>query len=379
MINKLVDLLGSEVIAFVVGVFLTKFSEVLMNKYRYYKSNKDIYNVDRESTIPGMMSLEHAIPFYLPKNMLVDVVDEKFYLAFPEDVKEYVRVKDDLIFNGKTLSELGEEMEIDNFEELVDKHRKIVAKMFIDSKNGVRPLFNGEKLGVRSIEIGRDGKDAIERNQFCINFYTTDYFTHQVMRSIYHELQSQGHPISKPTPDGSCLKKYYPFLTSFGIDSLLIREDENNHEKYIVMMKRSKTLPNMTEDRWHVSMNEGLSHTDYENGKISLSACVSRGYEEELGIPLKFGVDNKFNDLFMTVDDFELGITSVASVIMSDEDFKAALESTAKDRALETVGNPIEIPNTVKDIRNFMKQHKSDMTKVCRYCLKMYSDRMMLK
>ena len=48
------------------------------------------------------------------------------------------------------------------------------------------------------------------------------------------------------------INDYFPFLTSMGMDVILVIENMNK----IVLTKRSKQLINMKEDKWHLSMNE---------------------------------------------------------------------------------------------------------------------------
>lgn len=117
-----------------------------------------------------------------------------------------------------------------------------------------------------------------EFNTLHMVFYTTDYFTHKVMRSVFEELRNTGRaPEINYT---SALNQYYPFLTSFGMNSLL--RVVNNENQYIALVKRSKETSNMVNEQWHVSMNEGLNMDDIDGKNINLNKWVKRGFREEL-------------------------------------------------------------------------------------------------
>ena len=68
-----------------------------------------------------------------------------------------------------------------------------------------------------------------------MDLFKTDYFTHRVFRSIYHELKRLKHPIISSGLND--FLQYRPILTSFGINTLLICEGEDGRE--IVLSKRS--------------------------------------------------------------------------------------------------------------------------------------------
>jgi hypothetical protein len=67
------------------------------------------------------------------------------------------------------------------------------------------------------LAFGDDEDPGVE-----LDLFKTDYFTHRVFRSIFHELKSKNHKIS--SAGLSDFLSYKPFLTSFGINTLLICE-----------------------------------------------------------------------------------------------------------------------------------------------------------
>lgn len=228
--------------------------------------------------------LDNAFPHYFEKWMELKLLDEYFFLSVPQPQLNELRKlygdfasrSDQLFKYVEDFNELGKEIKIENFGILVEKHRRIVADSFVEMARKGVAIYNNKKLGVRYISVSRS-RDR-EFNTLHMDFYTTDYFTHKVMRSIFSELRSTNRfPEISYTSD---VNQYYPFLTSFGVNSFLRILDKDNH--YIVLVKRSKETSNMVREQWHVSMNEGLNTEDVEGKNINLNKWVKRGFDEEL-------------------------------------------------------------------------------------------------
>ena len=369
-----------EIILIIIGVIIGSVSTWIWNyfkkKLKIYLARNSIKKLKDSYSQEGIVSISNAYPCYDSKNIIFKDSGEKFFLAFPDNYENTFNCRDkDILFSGKSLKQLGEEMAIPNFVELIEKHKTIVANEFINSSNSGRRLFNNEKFGIRSIIITKtDNKD--ENDVVNISFFLTDYYTHKVMRSIYHELQNANTPFfsSFRVED---IVKYYPFLTSFGIDSLLILSPPNE-ARNIVVVKRSKYMANMKKDMWHVSMNEGLSTTDCDavSGKVNIYQSVIRGYLEELGISYNnHNIYNEFRDIFIVKENFELGITSFAEVNMTLDDLKTCFNG-AEDSSMETTGEFDMIPYASAEIKKYISQHHNDMTSICKYCLEMCRSRL---
>ena len=198
-------------------------------------------------------------------------------------------------------------------------------------------------------------------------FYTTDYFTHKVMRSVFGELRNTGRaPEINYTSD---LNQYYPFLTSFGMNSLL--RVVNNENQYIALVKRSKETSNMVNEQWHVSMNEGLNMDDIEGKNINLNKWVKRGFGEELNNEKRIA-NILFYSLFINQQSFEIGIYSVVETVDSIDGFLQNA-NRAKDFSIENLSIEL-VPDDYSEIRRFIEKHK-DLTDACRYCLLEYLSR----
>lgn len=250
-------------------------------------------------------------------------------------------------FDGKhDFHDIAASTGIHELPELIEKHRNIVGRKFLESADGL--IFNGQKYGIFNLRFTRFGEE--ENPGVELDLFRTDYFTHRVFRSIYHELKERNHPIS--SAGISDFLQYKPFFTSFGINTLLICESEKG--KNIVLSKRSSRVHGAV-PKYHITMNEGLSQTDKDPfGRVDLELCFKRGLLEELGINEKlyqFGVKAAFYDFFLEKNNFEIGLSSVFELDLDYEKDIAPL--IARDKQLEA-DSFLTIPLNSKEIKKFV-------------------------
>ena len=326
-----------------------------------YRARKDAINV---------VDLATGDPEFEKRNIFTREISsfgEKrcLYINMPEDLKEKLRTKEkdlgymdsqltefheDTSFDGSTsFEDLVEITGIEDLPELIECHRRLVGKKFIDTVEGV--LFNGEKYGVFNLRFTRFGEE--ESPGVEIDLFKTDYFTHQVFRSIYHDLKNRGHEIAAASVD--TFLKYRPFFTSFGVNCLLICDGGNGKE--VVLSKRSARVAG-GKSRYHITMNEGLSHTDKDPfGKVDIELCFKRGLLEELGIGeniYQLAVKSAFYDFFLEKNNLEIGVSAVFELELDFE--KDISPLIARDKQLE-VDSFISLPMKSKDINRFVKEH----------------------
>jgi len=254
-------------------------------------------------------------------------------------------------FDGTSnFKDLAELTEIEQLPELISKHCEIIGEQFINSQNGL--LFNDSKFGIFDLRETRFGEK--ENSGVEIDLFVTDYFTHRVFRSIYDELKQKNHPIQSANRDN--FLQYRPFLTSFGINTLLICEGENGKE--IVLSKRSSRVHG-SKAKYHITMNEGLNILDKDSfGTINLENLLKRGLQEELGIDeglYQLITKSAFYDLFLDRRKFEIGITS--SIHLTIDFNKYILPKIARDKHLEFDSFNV-IPMKMKDIKNFINKNE---------------------
>ncbi|MGL5390461.1 MAG: hypothetical protein ACRDA8_03545 [Shewanella sp.] len=327
-----------------------------------YKKRKDAINV---------VDLANGDPEFEKRNIFSREIsifgaERSLFVAMPEHIMAQIRAREreagymdsqfsqfkpDTSFNGAAdFRDIAELTGISNLPQLIEKHKVIVGEKFLGAKEGL--LFNGEKYGVFNLKFTRFGAD--EKPGVEIDFFKTDYFTHRVFRSIYHELKRQGHPISQAGL--ADFLTYKPFFTSFGINTLLICQGSRGRE--IVLSKRSTRVHGDT-PKYHITMNEGLSQTDKDPfGRVDLELCFKRGLLEELGIHDKlyqFGVKACFYDFFLEKNHFEIGLSSVFEL---DLDYQKDIEPLiARDKHLEAdCFVPLRLNR--REIESFVSRHE---------------------
>jgi hypothetical protein len=382
--NELISL----TIGFLFGLFLQTIGKHINRWKVRYKLNK--YQICFKNV--GLYSLDHADPFYKPENLRLKNTEDSFYLSFPRDTfQEILNICDSFsdeaeprqeIFFGDNADIMVEKlanmlgMELIEVRRLLREHKdKIAFDMYERLKKG-QTLFNGKMFGVKKIISSRTG--SAEDSVLILNLFTTDYFTHRVMASIYQELRKEKHPISQVI-DIQEVNKYYAFATSFGMDTILYLEDEKPSHQ-IVLTKRSKYLYNMNKDQWHLSMNEALTLTDIDyNNNISLKQCVERGLREELHLDLKDKDDVAeyyYGDLAFFQDLFELGITNLTKIKGYSYENVRQNYQVAKDCNVESA-DISNVSSHQSQIKRFF--NKNDVTPACRFCLYMWNARNFLQ
>jgi len=359
------------ILGFLVSVLITKLYEYYKLQINRLKLKKALKDLKKKQQKIKVIDLANGDPdfannnifvrtvdlFGKKKSLFVDMLDEhKKIIEEKESKKGFDRdqktifQKDNSFDGSSSFEDIAQMTKIENLPELIEKHRKIVGEKFINSKEGL--LFNAKKYGIFSLNFTRFGEN--EEPGVEMDLFETDYFTHRVFRSIYHELKGQGHQIANANAHN--FLQYRPFFTSFGINTLLICEGDQGKE--IILSKRS-TKVNTQKSMYHITMNEGLSTTDKDPfGKIDLELCFKRGLLEELGITEKLYNLSKrgsFYDFFLEFNNFEIGLTSVLETELNfEKDIKPLV---ARDKILESF-EFVAIPLKQKKIKRFVEENE---------------------
>lgn len=341
----------------------------------------------------GIISLAHGDPFYEIGNgkeeILLGPPNDDFFFSMPADIKERIlQIKPEFDNTKWTKSQdffqdqeetflnrvaKSVNISVQQFQEVFERKKREVAEVFLKKVEDSEPYFNGEVYGIQRMDVSREGEN--ERATLKIKSYKSDYYTHRVMAAIFQELYVT-NPTLAPTKLSEEYNKLKYFLTAIGMDVLIILEDEES----IVFAKRSGNLINMTQDKWHVSMNEAISITDltFDQSKISLENCIIRGVNEELGVKLggeggyKFSI--YYGDAFLLQNPLETGISAFVFIEgLSFGDLKIAY-AAAKDRELETIGLT-KVKYNNRELKKFV--NKEDLTETCQYMIKMLMARHM--
>lgn len=375
ILKLLNDFASNELFNLVLGGILMYIFQILYEKAKKYSKRQFLKNelkkLKDNDIEKKVVDIANGDPDFSNENIFVRTVDifgktKSLYVSLPNEYKNEIIKKEETygfshtqktIFNNDTsfdgsnsFDDLCKITKIDNLTSLIEKHRKIVGKQFLNNENGI--LFNGSKYGIFNIELKRFGEE--EKPGDVIELFETDYCTHRVFRSIQHELKENNHKIINV--DSHNYLQYKPFFTSFGINTVLITDGIKNDE--IVLTKRSKSV-NTDKELFHISMNEGFSQTDKDMfGKLDLELCFKRGLLEELGITENIYRNASyaaFYDFFLEMKNFEIGLTSVLRLDMNFEKDIATL--IGRDKTLETSKfETLELNK--KQIKNFLDKNE---------------------
>ncbi|WP_079478070.1 hypothetical protein [Halobacillus salinus] len=330
----------------------------------------------------NIITLSSAVPSYKKDHLSLRKKDGlKFLLAFPDDLFEAqtdreltVHKGEDLIFNQQhTLDELGQSIGIPDLEELMAKHKRIIAEKFVRGEDGC--LFNGTKFGVHSMKTDL----KVTRNEdpkAVITLYETDYFTHRVMRSVYKELIDRGHPMTSLDSVHDLTKgKYRLFTTSIGLNIMLVM-DSKEGESVILSQRSSRSAYEENHYRYNSTVMEGISLVDYDEfkGGVDLYDAVKRGLFEEIGLS-RVSDDSIFlHDLFMEMNYFEIGITASVQLDGAYEEDVEGLP--ANDGELEII-QKVPVPMRASALKDFVEKKRFYSQGL--YTLKMVASRHNIK
>lgn len=354
------------------------------NIERLIKKENDRYIRNGNNICP----LSHGTPFFANTNLTVSAPNEQFYFSMPEQIHTAISSKNPdfehtnwekpcIYWKNEdesnlllSIERITNDISREEIRELIENKKKEIAEMFLSKCS--QAFFNGEKYGIKEIKDRRVGNE--EKAKIVITSIRTDYYTHRVMAAVYQELLKTGKLTS---PDGlENINDYYPFLTSMGMNVLLVIENR----KKVVLTKRSKRLINMEEDQWHLSMNEGISITDLLIDGIDLEGCVRRGLKEELGLDynnfVRFSL--YYSDIFFLKNPLEVGILAIVLIDDLTESMVRESYNIAQDAPLESTGNDETgltfLPLSKSKIGRFCEGN--NITDAAKYALKMLCIRM---
>jgi len=374
-LNTLTDLFSREEIfkitieniVVIVGTFffgflsrsLWLFIKAKIRGHKIRKLKKIILEQDK------VLTLVSADPYFTHGSLSCNKVNKSLFAPFPDDLlakrrqfekDENINPKGCLVINEATsfdgsigYGDLVEKTGINNLNELIKKHSRIVAEKFINEEDGC--LFNGTKYGVYDVKETRS-TDEKELPRLRVYLFLTDYFTDRVFGSIYNELKTSGHSIVNTSVE--TYLRYNCFLCGIGVNSVLFTAGRK--KEGLVITKRSNRV-GYNKDKYHISMNEALSITDIDQlDQVRLDLCLERGFKEELGIDTNELLEVQFCDFFLEKENFQIGITSYVRVNLDFE--TEILPRIAKDKHLEIQEIfEVDISNT-REAHDFLSSHK---------------------
>lgn len=174
---------------------------------------------------------------------------------------------------------------VPGFPEIVAYHADAYAREVLATlhRGPAYPPYNKKKLGLLGYRQPQHARQD-EGVYLDLDFYTTDYFTHRVMRRVLHDLRDNQPALFREEADPYGALPYLRyFTTSFGINILVTTNDTDGRRFYMTRLSSAQGNANQ-QGRWHISANEGLNLEDTPGGRVEIDATVARALSEELGI-----------------------------------------------------------------------------------------------
>lgn len=266
-------------------------------------------------------------------------------------------------FPDVSLESIQEQYGIPDLKERIERARREVFEDFCQQKNGC--YFNNKKYGVRRINPFARTEDISEMPVLALELFTTDYFTHRVMKAVCKKMYSENHPFIFQKLDFTKMESLQIFFTSLGINLLLLDADGRMRQNTILTVRSTNSSETYGKEKISLSVIEGVSATDYDpyRRRVSLSSAVERGLLEELGVDVKLldrtGI--KFYGMFLNRKNWELGISCSAELKNEYSLTEHVLSRAGKDDVLEVADKKVisveQLPEFVrKNVDRCMEQ-----------------------
>lgn len=374
-----------DIVWFLMGWLIPEMVKRIVKLFSKRKMTNEIKKTNEKviESEEAICPLAHGTPFFDNASLSLGMPAECFYFSMPSKKHEAICMKNQDFEHTKwdskcfywdkeddtelisAIENVTKDISKVEIREMIEIKKEEIADLFL--KRTTEAFFNGEMYGIREIMDRRVGdKEEVKIETKSIK---TDYYTHRVMAAVYQQLVKDGK-IDPPTSMKD-INNYYPFLTSMGMDVLLMIENGSK----VVVTKRSKKLINMEDDKWHLSANEAISITDLLYGGIDLEGCVKRGLKEELGLDCNkySGFSLHYSDVFFLKNPIEVGILALVSIKDLTESAVRESYCVAPDAPFESTGNDetglVFLPFSKEKIEFFCQTN--DVTDAARYALKM--------
>lgn len=377
------------------GLGLTCLSGQLLAKAWFYGKEKNrqlkvksiIQEAEDLADDTSILSLDHRVDYYEARDITMEKSNNRLFLNFPRDLLPQLREIDDSFIFRQDISldgsgsfqDLARETGIADLLPMIEKHRRSVAKEFIEKARSGEITANYLKSGVNNLKFGERYDDydrwvLDHKSGLQLLVFETDYFTHLVFQSIYQELYRQGHPIA--SSPGEELINYRAFLTNFRINTFLLLDSQKGE---VIVFGKEPDLQKQSQSKgkWNVTLDKELTPADcYCPGKCILN-CIFQDLEEELGLEAghrEYLKESKFYDLFLDRETFQLGITSFVKLDLKYEDLFASQGSRNKLKKERIV----VVPFNGEALYDFVVKNRENVTNSCLFTLNMITARTLL-
>lgn len=292
----------------------------------------------------GIESITRGDPYYVNGYTLRTILTpHHFYLSPPGDLiseetqtwaKEHFAHEDTLF--SLSWEEICASIPIEDLRDRIESSRNKIFLQFLHQENGC--YYNNKKFGVYNIRPYGRTEDCVEIPVLEMELFTTDYFTHRVMKDVCKSLISDKNPYMEKLRYAN-LGANRIFFTSLGINLLLTDSAYRENPQTILTSRSTNASETYDRRQYSVSVIEGVSLSDYDSytKTVNIEFAVLRGLQEELGVKDHMVKKDslRFYELFVNHKNLEMGLTCSIELIHDLSVQKDVLPCHGKDEIIE--------------------------------------------
>lgn len=293
----------------------------------------------------GIDSIAMGDPYYVNGETLTcSLTRHSFYLAppagsVPEEAAQWTAehfVAADQVFD-QSWDRVCAEIPIDDLRQRIESSRRKIYAQFVNQENGC--YYNNKKYGVYSIRPFGRTEDLSEVPVLEIQLYTTDYFTHRVMKDVCKQLVQEKNSHLTRGLKYAQLGANRIFFTSLGVNLLLLDSGYLDQPCTLLTSRSVNAAETYDRQRYSASVIEGVSLSDYDPylKSVNMTLAVLRGLDEELGVASHLlRLDTlHFYELFLNRANLEMGLSCSIELDKNLSIRENVLSSHGKDELIE--------------------------------------------
>ena len=259
---------------------------------------------------------------------------------------------------GMSLRDFVRQIPIPDLLNRIERSKKTVLRNFLDQSNGC--YFNNRKYGVEKIRPFGRTEDVSETPELWMDLYTTDYYTHRVMKDVCKSLIREQEDAFLSQISYTNIGPYKIFFTSLGINLLLLDRDRYGNSSLLLTSRSKNATETHGEVKFSVSVIEGVSISDYDTylKDVRMTSAVERGLKEELGVQFHMLQTEtiRFYELFVNKTNLEMGISASVELKQGFSLETDIRHLRGKDDAIEVAGKYV-VP--VYDFPHFLLNNRN--------------------
>lgn len=302
-----------------------------------------------------------------------------FFLLPPEDMlvgeagqwaAEHLAVQEEVF--GEDLAGYCKKIPICDLYERIEQSKRKIFRQFLLQENGC--YYNNRKYGVYDILPYARTEDLSETPVLTLSFYTTDYYTHRVMKDVCKTLIKSNSRYFREIVRFTALSYNRIFYTSLGLNLLLLDSTHRQSQMTILTRRSSNAAETYEQEQFSISMIEGVSLSDYDpyQKSVSLTLAALRGLREELGVEAHMLSRDSlhFYDLFVIDSNQEMGLSCSVELLPDFSLQDNVFFCKGKDALLEIASK--QLLSVRDELPNYLMNHLDQFLPQAKYTICTY-------